>query len=121
MTWSVRQARDVEKKRIDESWGALRWLASKPLGNAAGVTVGRVLIRRGCSNPRHSHPGCEEVLYLLTGRLRHTMGDEEVILDPGDVIVLEAGVPHNAFSIGDEDADMIVAYSSGTRDCRPEK
>jgi quercetin dioxygenase-like cupin family protein len=121
MRWSVRSAGDVEAKRIDESWGSLRWLASKPLGNAGGVTVGRVLIKRGCSNPRHSHPGCEEVLYLLKGRLRHTMGDREAILDAGDVVVIDAGVPHNAFSIGDDDADMIVAYSSGTRDFKAEK
>jgi hypothetical protein len=35
--------------------------------------------------------------------------------------VIPAGVFHNALSIGDSDADMIVAYSSGTREFEVEK
>ena len=44
------------------------------------------------------------------------MGDKKVILNPGDTLAVAAGVPHNAVSIGEVDADMIVAYSSGVRD-----
>ena len=117
MKTSVRTA--AEAHRIEEDWGSLTWLAGQKIGNAEGLTLGRVVIRKGMSNPRHSHPNCEEALYLLAGRLRHTMGNEEVILDKGDTIVLDAGVPHNATSIGEEDADMIVAYSSGLRGFQP--
>jgi quercetin dioxygenase-like cupin family protein len=59
---------------------------------------------------------CEEVLYLLKGRLKHTTGERKVILNVGDTLVVAAGIPYSAASIGDEDADMIVAYSSGVRD-----
>jgi quercetin dioxygenase-like cupin family protein len=100
---------------VNASWGSLTWLASGETGNAEGVTVGRVRIGRGMCNPRHSHPNCEEVLYLLKGRLEHSVGGERVTLSPGDCLVLEKGVPHNAWSVGEEDADMIVAYSSGDR------
>jgi len=120
MCSSVRRAAESAADRIEEPWGSLTWLAGSSVGNASGLTLGRVVIRRGQSNPRHSHPNCEEALYLLRGRLRHTIGDETVILEPGDTIVLDAGVPHDAASIGDEDADMIVAYSSGQRDFRAE-
>lgn len=112
----VRRAGEAEAKVRQEDWGGLNWLASQDIGNVEGLTVGRVFIRKGRSNPRHRHPGCEEVLYLLRGRLRHTIGDETVLLEPGDTLSIAAGVPHNAASIGDEDADMIVAYSSGARD-----
>jgi mannose-6-phosphate isomerase-like protein (cupin superfamily) len=44
------------------------------------------------------------------------MGDKKVVLSAGDTLVVAAGVSHNAVSIGDVDADMIVAYSSGARD-----
>jgi quercetin dioxygenase-like cupin family protein len=50
--------------------------------------VGRVIIQPGRSNPRHSHTTCEEVLYLLRGRLRHTVGDEVVILEAGDTLTV---------------------------------
>ena len=112
---SVRRAETAAAGRVAEDWGSLTWLAGAALGNAEGITVGRVIIRSGGSNPRHGHPNCEEVLYLLSGRLEHTVGDETVILGPGDTLVVRAGVNHNAVSIGDEDADMIVAYSSGDR------
>ena len=115
MPYSVRKATEAAAGRVDEDWGGLTWLAGAALGNAESITVGRVIIKRGRANPRHGHPNCEEVLYLLRGKLEHTVGDETVILEPGDTLVVKAGVNHNAVSIGDEDADMLVAYSSGDR------
>ena len=120
MTRHVRPVAEADAARIGEEWGSLCWLASRRIGNAEGVTVGRVLIEAGCSNPRHSHSNCEEVLYLLRGTLEHTIGDETVTLHAGDTLTVPAGVAHNATALGDEDADMIVAYSSGLRDFQPE-
>lgn len=105
----------AEGKKIVESWGSLTWHANGKIPGTKGVTVGRVVIKKGMCNPRHSHPNCEEVLYLLQGRLEHTVGDEKIILESGDTILIEAGVAHNAVSIGDCDADMIVVYSSPER------
>ena len=100
---------------ITEDWGTLRWLANRQIGNAEGLTLGRVTIKAGQTNPRHRHPNCEEVLYLLKGRLRHTLGDKSFTMSAGDVITIAPGVFHNAACIGAEDADMIVVYSQGTR------
>jgi quercetin dioxygenase-like cupin family protein len=102
-------------------WGSLTWLAGSQIGNATGVTLGRVVIKAGESNPRHCHRNCEEVLYLMTGRLEHTVGDATVALSPGDSLTIPAGMFHNAVSTGAEDADMIVAYSSADRDFVLEK
>lgn len=103
-------------KTVNEDWGTLTWLASRELTQCEGTTLGRVVIRPGKSNPRHRHNRCEEVLYLMRGRLRHTIGDDAVVLEPGDTLRVPAGVFHNAVNIGDVDADMIVAYSSADRD-----
>lgn len=116
----VRTGKQADSAKIPESWGHLNWLANASLLGATGVTLGRVLICKGQSNPRHRHNRCEEVLYLLTGRLRHTVGDDSVILEAGDSLLIPAGIFHNAFSIGDVDADMIVAYSTAHRDFEPE-
>ena len=101
-----------------ESWGVLHWLAAAEIGNAQGLTLGRVTIDSGSANPRHVHDNCEEVLYLLAGRLRHSIGDESVELDAGDVLVVGPGITHHAENIGDTPAHMIVAYSSGHRQFR---
>ena len=120
MNYTLRTADEARAARIEEPWGSLNWLASAQIGNATGVTVGRVTIQPGQSNPQHSHTTCEEVLYLLRGRLRHSIGEEEVILESGDTLTVPAFVTHHATNIGDEDADMTVAYSSGERDFRLE-
>jgi quercetin dioxygenase-like cupin family protein len=104
-----------QHKVITEDWGSLSWVASKPLGNAEGLTVGRATIKAGQTNPRHRHPKSEEVLYLLKGRINHTLDDKTITMSAGDVITIAPGVFHNASCIGSEDADMIVVYSQGTR------
>ena len=47
--------------------------------------------------------------------------DESIEMTAGDTLVVPPGVMHNAVNIGDTNADMIVSYSSGTRDFRKEK
>ena len=100
---------------ITEDWGTLSWVASKPLGNAEGLTVGCATIKPGKTNPRHRHPKSEEVLYLLKGQIKHSLDDKIITMSAGDVITIAPGVFHNATCIGSEDAEMIVVYSRGTR------
>jgi quercetin dioxygenase-like cupin family protein len=51
-----------------EKWGSLTWLADRAATGNQGLTLGRVVINKSQSNPRHRHNTCEEVLYLLSGR-----------------------------------------------------
>lgn len=104
-----------QHKVITEDWGSLTWVASKPLGNAEGLTVGRAAIKAGKTNPRHRHPKSEEVLFLLKGQINHTLDDKTITMSAGDVITIAPGVFHNASCIGSEDAEMVVVYSQGTR------
>lgn len=111
----VYRADDAIATQVRANWGSLTWMAGKAIGNASGLTLGRVVIKRGEANPRHMHDNCEEGLYLLAGQLEHSIGDHRVILDPGDTLIVRAGEYHNAVNIGHCDADMIVVYSSAER------
>jgi type 1 glutamine amidotransferase len=104
-----------EQQDIHEDWGHLTWLAGTKYGNADGLVLGRVTIKAGKSNPRHRHPKCEEVLYMLKGRITHSLGNKTFTLSAGDTITIPAGVFHDAQCISKEDADMIVVYSEGIR------
>jgi quercetin dioxygenase-like cupin family protein len=117
----VKRVTKAETKPDVQDWGSLTWLAGSKVGNCDSMTVGRVVIKKGKSNPRHSHPNCDEVLYLLKGRLEHSFGADKILMDAGDTLVVPAGIMHNAVSIGSEDADMIVTYSSGTRQIEHER
>jgi quercetin dioxygenase-like cupin family protein len=116
----LRKSDQTEAARRDESWGSLRFFAGTELSGTPGVSAARVVIKAHARNPRHSHPSCDEVLYLLSGRLTHYVGDAPFEMGPGDSVAIGAGVPHFAINSGDEDADMIVMYSTGRRDFRLE-
>jgi quercetin dioxygenase-like cupin family protein len=106
---------------VETDWGRLTWLASGKLGNSSSMTVGQCLIRPGKANPRHSHPNCEEVLYVLAGRVRHTVdGGGEAELGPGDVVSVPPDAIHNARNIGKEDAVLAISFSSPDRQTRGE-
>jgi len=106
---------------VETDWGRLTWLASGKLGNSAAMTVGQCLIRPGKSNPRHSHPNCEEVLYVLAGRISHTVdGGREAELGPGDAVTVPPNLLHNARNIGSEDAVLAISFSSPDRQTKGE-
>jgi quercetin dioxygenase-like cupin family protein len=117
---ALRLNADTQAQTKTQEWGSLRFFAGTALSGTAGISAARVIIRHGVSNPRHSHPSCDEVLYLLQGHLTHYVGDAAYPMGPGDSIAIPAGVPHYAINTGAEDADMIVMYSAGERDFRLE-
>ncbi|MGE5558927.1 MAG: cupin domain-containing protein [Bacillota bacterium] len=83
-------AKQIKTNQVNDSWGSLQWLAGKGIGDSEDTAAGRVIIKKGACNPRHAHPNCDEILYLLQGRLEHTVGDEKVTVAPGDVPLTQA-------------------------------
>jgi quercetin dioxygenase-like cupin family protein len=97
------------------SWGTLQWLINEQLTPNSRITFGLVEIKPGCKNPKHAHPNCDEVLFLLEGEIDHCLGDDSVHLTPGKALHIPAGTSHDARNPGGMPARMIVAYSSGDR------
>ena len=120
MEYRALTASTVAQHRVNENWGSLLWLAGQQIGNAQGLTLGHVVIKPGESNPRHCHPNCEEVLYLMRGCLEHFVGEKKIAATAGDVLTVGSGVYHHATNTGSEDAHMIVAYSAGNREMQIE-
>ncbi len=114
-----RSEREAETTCIVEEWGSLTWLTNLELTGFLDLTLGRAIIKRGTRNPRHMHPNCDEVLYLLAGKLEQVVGPDTFIMQPGDMMIVIAGVPHYGNSIGEQDAEMILAYPSGRREIIP--
>ncbi|UCF91443.1 MAG: cupin domain-containing protein [Desulfobacterales bacterium] len=121
MNQLYRSKNEAAAKVVVEDWGRLNWLAGRAVGNCEHLTLGRAMIKKGRSNPKHRHANCDEVLYLLQGKLEHIVGEQMLIMEAGDTCVVPAGVLHVARSIGEEDADIIVAYSAGDRQYQEEK
>ena len=61
----------------------------------------------GRSSGLHAHAGDEHHI-MLSGRLRVTQGDHSFELGPGDYLVWDATIPHDAENIGDEPATILI-------------
>lgn len=107
--------RPRDDKVVEFPWGRLTWHVSGELGNSDTLTVGQAIIRPGQQNPRHYHPNCDEVLHVLRGRIRHSMGGQIVEMQAGDTVSIPTGVIHNAVNIGDEDAVLAISFSTADR------
>ncbi len=60
----------------------------------------------------HAHPGDEHHV-VLAGRVRITQGESVVEAGPGDYILLDGTLPHDAETIGDEPARLLIVYPRG--------
>ncbi len=111
----IRTSDQTEADRDTFEWGHLRWFASRAISDT-DTTVGRCVIHPGHQNPLHRHPNCDEVLYVLSGRIEHVLGDARLPMQVGDSITIPAGIAHCAINVGDSDADLLIVFTSGERD-----
>lgn len=104
-----------EQHLLPMEWGAIQWLCSEEIDKESEMTFGMVYINAGQSNPRHYHPNCEEIIFVLSGECDHTLGDETYHLKPGMMLRIPRNVPHNATVTSWEPCRMIIAYSAPDR------
>jgi transcriptional regulator with XRE-family HTH domain len=60
----------------------------------------------------HAHPGDEHHI-ILSGKVRFTQGDVVVEAGPGDYVLLDGTLPHDAESIGRGAARLLIVYPRG--------
>ena len=65
-------------------------MRNKVLGVADGMTIA---IQDG-SPPKHLHANAHEIQYILEGTGTIWLGDKEVTVKPGDLVIIPKGTPH---------------------------
>jgi quercetin dioxygenase-like cupin family protein len=89
--------------------GAFRtWNGREPLEIHEGVRLHatggeqvllcRVVYAPGKRVPRHSHDHTEQVMVIVEGSIEVTVEEETQMMGPGDVAVINRGVPHALYS-----------------------
>lgn len=112
----ARVNRKEENKVVEMPWGQLRWFTSAELKNSRTMTTGVAIIKPGQANPRHLHPNCDEILHVISGRIRHMMNEVAVEMNAGDTVSIPQGVLHHAANIGTTDAVLAISFSSAYRE-----
>lgn len=84
---------ELDSERLSE-------VISRNMVSGKDATLARVLIKKGGIVPRHSHRS-EQYTMILAGALKFVFDDGELVVRPGDVLVIPAHVPHAAEALED--------------------
>lgn len=72
------------------------------------ATVARFFLAQGAVVPRHEHES-EQYTSVLSGAMKLIFDDREVVLRPGDVLLIASHEPHAAESLEDTTVQDIFA------------
>lgn len=64
------------------------------------VMLARVLLKRGCIVPEHSHHN-EQITYILEGALKFWIDGREIVVHAGEVLTIPPNMPHKAEAVED--------------------
>ena len=64
------------------------------------IMVARVLMKKGCVIPLHSHHN-EQFTYILEGALKFWIDDKEIVVNAGEVLTIPPHMPHKAEALVD--------------------
>jgi quercetin dioxygenase-like cupin family protein len=108
---------------IHLAWSAippeqLNPLLSRQFVSGAQAMLSRIQLQKGCVVPWHSHPN-EQIVFILSGILRFTVGEEGAekhVYDVhgGETLVIPGNVPHMAEAL--EDTDNLDIFAPPRQD-----
>jgi len=64
------------------------------------IMLARVLLRKGCIVPEHSHHN-EQLTYILEGALKFWIDGKEIVVNAGEVLCIPSNMPHKAEALAD--------------------
>jgi quercetin dioxygenase-like cupin family protein len=91
------------------------------------IMLARVLLKKGCIVPEHSHHN-EQLTYILEGALKFWIDGKEIVVNAGEVLTIPPHVPHKAEALMDTvdldvfhppRADWINKTDQYLRDAKP--
>ena len=103
---------DVETMVFD--WGTIKWLSEPRTTHTDRFTMGVVVLAPGKGHTRHNHPGCEEILYVVSGQGRQMIDTGAERWEPissGDVVHIPPDIFHATVNTGWEPLKMVAVYS----------
>jgi quercetin dioxygenase-like cupin family protein len=64
------------------------------------MMLARVLLKKGCIVPEHSHHN-EQITYILEGALKFWIDGKEIVVNAGEVLTIPPHMPHKAEALED--------------------
>jgi len=64
------------------------------------IMLARVLLKKGCIVPEHSHHN-EQLTYILQGALKFWIDGREIVVNAGETLCIPSNMPHKAEALED--------------------
>ncbi len=64
------------------------------------IMLARVLLKKGCIVPEHSHPN-EQITFVLEGALKFSIDGKEIVVHSGELLTIPPNMPHWAEALED--------------------
>lgn len=104
-------APDVGDPRIRLRPGRVKGRTVIPLSREPGsMQAWKIVIPTNKVDPEPRGHAGHEWIYVLSGRVRLVLGEEEWVLEPGDVVEFDTRVPHWFGSTGEAPAEMLSIF-----------
>ena len=94
---------DIHESRLNDS------ISSRSM-YTQGLILSHTYLKAGAQSPFHNHPE-EELIVLISGRLRARTSTGDVIMEPGDVYAIESFAEHQVEAL--EDTYMVEVFGPG--------
>jgi mannose-6-phosphate isomerase-like protein (cupin superfamily) len=103
-SWQVFDLDDVRDRLCGQAVEYLEFL------NVPALNCGIYFLSAGSTDMQAPHDD-DEVYYVLSGRARMRLGDEERAVGPGSLLYVSATTEHSFFQI-EEDMTLLVIFAS---------
>lgn len=94
-------------------WGSIKWHISPHTIDDATLTFGEVIVNTNEGHAPHVHDGADEVIYVIAGEGRQTVGDDEFAIAAGDAVWIPRGTVHSTYNAGWTPLRLVVTYTPG--------
>ena len=102
---TVRKSKPLKAELRHIPWSSVEVEALNPLLGrhfvvGQNVMLARVLLKKGCLVPEHSHHN-EQISYLVEGALKFGIDGKEIVVSEGEVLIIPPNMPHSAEALAD--------------------
>ena len=91
---------EIEGEAVTATRKIKRALLQRQFVVGQQIMLARVLLRKGCIVPEHSHHN-EQLTYIVEGALKFYIDGKEIVVHAGEVLCIPSNMPHKAEAIED--------------------
>jgi quercetin dioxygenase-like cupin family protein len=114
MTSAFLMKSNIEWEKLE--WGSRAWLTRLGEKHAESLVVVEVDLAMGFGHDFHLHPGQDELIYVLEGRVEQWIETEMRILEAGDSSFVARNTVHASFNVTEGPARVLAVLAPAVGD-----